>query len=114
MRLEVFGEVLSQLIDPKDIHALPQNQSMILIFLLLLCIYDLSNRVTLLIFPFLGLKLNTPDQTLNINNICPDGGIHLSGKIFSLNFESKLFIQINYILICRKYKSRTAYNRSRW
>ncbi len=32
MRLEVFGEVLSQLIDPKDIHALPQNQSMIIIF----------------------------------------------------------------------------------
>ena len=83
MRLEVFGEVLSQLIDPKNIHALPQNQSMILIFYCFyVYIYDLSNRVTLLIFPFLGLQLNTPDKTMTINNICPDGGIHLSGKIF--------------------------------
>ncbi len=68
----------------------------------------------LLIFTYSGLQLDTPDKTMTINNICPDGGIHLSGKIFSLNFESEPFIQITYIVIYRKYKSRTAYNRSHW
>ena len=78
IRIEMYGALLSDLVDKENVHALPLTTS-IVNFLIFCYLHCYTFLVSIFCCKFLETMISTATTTTALNDICQNGGVHLSG-----------------------------------